>query len=150
MIGFRFSSQRQKDVQLSILSDLLQEHSDDQLAKTALSNSIALSSVTMVSGTLDEMMVENERWYSRNTRLVSVFFIIVAVSEFAFAYFDWRHSHRLSELLGYSAFGVCILVYCAMLQSVWRVLRSYHEQLKRLEDMQLELPPTPLSLVSAH
>lgn len=145
MLSYRFSNQTQKDVQLTILRDLLKDHADDQLAKTVLSNSIAAFEATMVSGDLDALIERTNSWYRRTTRLLSVFFVALGLAEMVFAWIQWREGGIIRGL-GPLFFGVVALSYCAALQGMWRIQRNYHTQLKRLEDMQLELPSTPVRL----
>jgi hypothetical protein len=143
MMAFRFSDTRQKEAQLAILRDLLVEHQEDQLAKTVLSNSIGLASATMVAGELDEMIATSNRWYRRNTRIISMFFVALAIFELAFGWLEWRHRGSLWGMLGPSFFAVGLLTYCWALQGMWRIQMRYHDTLKMLEDMQLVLPATP-------
>lgn len=142
MLSYRFANEEQKRVNLAILRDLLLDNKNDQPAKTALSNAIIMAEATMVSGALDEMIEKTNRWYRRSTRWLSVFFVALAMAEFGFAALQGFSFGALGQIF----FGVALLTYCWALQGMWRIQRAYHDTLKRLETMQLEMPPVPTSL----
>lgn len=150
MMSFRFTERRQKDVQLAIIRDLFMDHQEDQPAKTVLSNAIAVFEATPVAGDLDKLIADTDRWYRRQTRWLSVFFVALAAFEFAWGFVDYRHEGRILSMLGPWAFGLCLLFYCVALQGMWKQQRRYHTSLKWLDDMQLELSSVPPSLTAVN
>jgi hypothetical protein len=132
--------QGQKDATLAILGDLLQDHREDQLARTSLSNAIALAEATMVTGELDAMIQRTNKMWWRSAVAFSVFFVAFAAAQFWFGY--------TTGSLAYYVFGLATAFYAFALFAYYRITWHYHTQLKWLASLQLVLPTIPGSLIN--
>jgi hypothetical protein len=143
MLSYRFSNRTQKEVHLATLRDLMVEHHEDQIAKTTLSNAIAMAEGTMVTGQLDDMIARTNRMHRNGNITLSVFFVLLALLELAFSY---EFSRSWIQAIPTIAFAVSILTYVACLWALFHIQRRYYTSLKWLEDHQLELPPMSIRL----
>lgn len=143
MLHYRFANEAQKEVHLATLRDLFVENHDDQVARTALTNAIAMAEATLVTGELDEMIAKTNRMHRRTIIVSSVFFGLLAAFEFGFGFMIGGFAQ-----LGYYAMGAAILFYVVAMWAIYRIQLRYYTTLKWLEGVQLELPQVPRSLAA--
>lgn len=137
MLSLRFQNEAQKEVQLATLRHLFVEHHGDQVARTCLTNAIAMAEATMVTGQLDDMIAKTNRMQRNGGRIIICVFALVAASQLALGYYlSWPNY--------ISAFAT--LIYAGSLMVHWHIQKRYYTSLKWLESLQLELPPVPTSL----
>jgi hypothetical protein len=135
MLSYRFADDTQKEVHLATLRDLFVENHNDQIARIAISNAIAMAEGTLVSGELDDMIRQDATGCTGGRPLAYRCFSSPLLGFQIWMGTWWNWSSYMS------AFATATYMGC--LWMLYHLQNRYYTTLKWLEGVQLELPTMP-------